>query len=182
MLGLSQQQINGMSDNMTEKTKKKKKTAEFMEVKELLIRTQASFDNYRKQTEKRIKEMQGMASKNVVVELLPVLDNFSLALRNADTNTNHSDFIKGIELIYSQLNTLLQNQGVEPVETINQQFDPYFHEALMKVPSEKAENIIVEEFQRGFTLHGKVIRHAKVKVSAGKKEKIDTNTTTTGGN
>jgi len=136
-------------------------------MKELLQRTQASFENYRKQTDKRIEEMEEFAARNVILKLLPVLDNFELALKSVDTNSNPEDFLKGIELIYAQFNTFLEDSGVESIKTEKEQFDPYYHEALMKVASELPENIIIEEFQKGFTLHGKIIRHAKVKVSAG---------------
>ena len=139
------------------------------EMKELLLRTQANFENYRKQTEKRITEIRDMAAKNVILQLLPTLDNFNLALKNTE-HTNHKDFIKGIELIYAQLNSILENNNVETIKTKNQKFDPYLHEALMKVDSDKPEDVIIEEFQKGFTLNGEVIRHAKVKISSGKKK------------
>ena len=113
-----------------------------------------------------------MASKNVILQLLPVMDNFELALKNTTTttNTNDKDFLKGVELIYSQFLNILRDNGVKPIKTKNKQFDPYFHEALMKVDSNLPKNTVVEEFQKGFLLHDKVIRHAKVKVSNGKKE------------
>ena len=138
-----------------------------LELKELLLRTQANFENYRKQTEKRLADMELMASQKIILELLPIIDNFQLALKNVDTNSNPRDFTKGIELIYAQFDGILSNQGVEVIETMDKKFDPFFHEALMKSESDKDENIIIEEFQRGYLLHGKVVRHAKVKVSAG---------------
>ncbi len=104
---------------------------------------------------------------------MPILDNFELALKTvskeAGAGLSSDVLIKGIELIYAQLNTLLENNGVTVIKTEREKFDPYYHEALMKVESEFPENTVLEELQRGFTLHGKIIRHAKVKVSAGKK-------------
>lgn len=135
------------------------------EVTELLQRTQANFENYRKQTEKRVEDIRKMASKDMILQILPVLDNFELALKNSE---NKEEFIKGVELIYSQLFSVLENNGVKIINTDNE-FDPFYHEALMKVDSELPENEIVEEFQKGFTLNDKVIRHSKVKVSSGKK-------------
>jgi molecular chaperone GrpE len=140
------------------------------ELKDLLLRTQANFENYRKQTEKRIEDIRQMASRNILLEIIPVIDNFNLALQSADTNSNHEDFLKGVELIYAQLFEVLNNNGVSTIETKDQIFNPHFHEALMKANSDKPENTIVEEFSKGFMLSGKVIRHAKVKVSSGKKE------------
>jgi molecular chaperone GrpE len=142
-----------------------KKTMQLAEMKDLLQRTQASFENFRKQSDKRMQEMQEMAAKDVILELLPVVDNFELALKNKDGD----GFVKGIELIYAQLNTLLEDNKVKAILTVGEEFDPHLHEALMKVPSDKAENIVVEEFQKGFVLGDKVIRCAKVKISAGDK-------------
>jgi len=139
------------------------------EMTDLLKRTQANFENYQKQQEKRNQEFREFANKELILQILPVIDNFELALKN--TQSHQKEFIKGIELIYNQLNQILEDQGVQPILTKNQIFDPYFHEALMKEPSDKSENTITEEFQKGFTLNNQVIRHAKVKVSAGPKEK-----------
>ncbi|PIN76568.1 nucleotide exchange factor GrpE [Candidatus Woesearchaeota archaeon CG10_big_fil_rev_8_21_14_0_10_36_11] len=138
------------------------------EMRELLQRTQAQFENYRKQTEKRVIEMEQMASKQIIEQFLPIIDNLELALKNKCDAKD--EFVQGIELIYAQLKTLLADNGIETIKTTNELFDPYFHEALMKVESETPENTIVEEFQKGFMLHGHVIRHAKVTISAGKKE------------
>jgi molecular chaperone GrpE len=157
-----------MKKNM--KKKSKDKTAELTE---LLKRTQADFENYKKQVEKRVEDMHSMASKDIIIQLLPLLGNFELALKNTK-NTNHEDFVNGVQLIHEQFNKLMNENGVEVIKTNKQQFDPHLHEALMKVPSDVDENIVVEEFQKGYTLSGKVIQHAKVKVSAGKikEEKI----------
>ncbi|MBT4538918.1 nucleotide exchange factor GrpE [Candidatus Woesearchaeota archaeon] len=156
----------------TKKGKKAEKESAkdlLQEVTELLKRTQANFENYRKQTEKRTSELQEMASKNILVQLLPIIDNLDLALKNVDQNPEQ--IVEGVKLIRSQMDNLLQDNHVEKINTEDKQFDPYFHEALMKVPSEKTENTIIEEFQHGYILHGKLIRHAKVKVSAGKEKK-----------
>jgi molecular chaperone GrpE len=168
---------NASKSNMVDlKSTKKGKKAEkesakdlLQEVTELLKRTQANFENYRKQTEKRTSELQEMASKNILVQLLPIIDNLDLALKNVDQNPEQ--IVEGVKLIRSQMDNLLQDNHVEKINTEDKQFDPYFHEALMKVPSEKTENTIIEEFQHGYILHGKLIRHAKVKVSAGKEKK-----------
>lgn len=145
---------------------------ELAEMKDLLQRTQANFENYRKQVEKRVEEIRDMAAKDVILQLLPVLDNLELALKSADKNL--VEFRKGIELIYSQLFNILENQGVKVIEA--KKFDPYFHEPLLKVESEAPENSILEEFQKGFMLNNRVIRHAKVKLSAGKKKAVEINT------
>lgn len=140
------------------------------ELIDLLQRTQANFENYRKQQEKRIEEIQSLANKNLILQLLPILDNFELALKNADRS---QDFAQGIKLVYSELFNLLENQGLKKIETENQSFNPYFHEALLKIDSDQPENLVLEEFQKGFMLHNQVIRHAKVKISSGHKPKLN---------
>ncbi|MFH1275962.1 MAG: nucleotide exchange factor GrpE [Candidatus Woesearchaeota archaeon] len=84
-------------------------------------------------------------------------------------NQNQKDFCQGVELIYAQLKSLLENNNVKEIEAKGK-FDPYLHEALMKVPADLPEGEIIEEFQKGYMLHGQVIRHTKVKISAGKKK------------
>ena len=142
----------------------------------LLQRTQANFENYRKQTEKRVQELKQIAAKDMILQILPLIDNLELAFRSLNTEKKddsfvNSEFVQGIQLIYGQLMTILEHNGVQPIQTENQKYNPHYHEALMKVESELPEHTIVEEFQRGFTLHGQVVRHAKVKISSGKKTK-----------
>ena len=142
------------------------KQKELDELTELLKRTQANFENYRKQVEKRIEEYQQFATKDLLIQILPVLDNLELALKTGCSSLE--DLKKGIELVYAQLFQLLEGQGIEVISDSGK-FDPYFHEALMKENSELPEGAILEEFQKGFLLQGRVIRPAKVKVSSGKK-------------
>ena len=156
-------------ENGTEEKQEPKN--ELLEMRNLLQRKQAEFENYRKQVDKRFIEMKELANKNLIFKLLPVVDNFNLALKSADTNSNPEDFLKGVELIYSQLFSFLENNNVQSMVTEKKKFDPYFHEALMKVDSDLPENMIIEELQKGFLLHDRVLRHAKVKISSGNKEK-----------
>jgi len=135
---------------------------------ELAQRTQANFENYRKQTEKRVDDIRETAAKNIILHVLPIIDNLELALKNVH---EHTEFVKGIELIYSQLFSIMEAQGVEIISTEKATFDPYFHEALLKVESDLPENTILEEFQKGYLFKGQVLRHAKVKISAGSKNK-----------
>jgi len=136
---------------------------------DLLKRTQANFENYRKQTEKRMEEMKQFLAKDIILQILPIIDNLELALKNVSTN-NDSEFVKGIELIYAQLIEILDQYEIKPIDSERKKFDPYLHEPLMRVESDKPEGVIIEEFQKGYLLHGAVIRHAKVKVSAGKNK------------
>lgn len=154
----------------TEKNEPKQETVsetknELQELTELLQRVQANFENYRKQAEKRFEEFQQFSNKEIILQLLEIIDNFELALKNSK-NCDKENFIKGMELIYSQLNNVLENQGLKPIQTENQKFDPYLHEALIKEKSDLPENTVLEEFQKGYILNGKVIRHAKIKLSS----------------
>lgn len=135
------------------------------ELLELLQRTQANFENYRKQNLKQIEEYKQFACKDVILQLLPLLDNFELALKVSTSSIE--DLKKGIELIYAQLFQILEAQGVTLIVTTNATFDPHLHEPLMKVESDLPTGTILEEFQKGFMVYDKVIRHAKVKISAG---------------
>lgn len=155
-----------MEQTSTEQTPEQK----IQELTELLQRTQANFENYRKQTEKRVEELQQIAGKNVLFQLLPLVDNLELAFKNIHEPETSSEFLDGIKLIYGQLMTILENNGVQVIVTEQKQYDPHRHEALMKVESELPTGTILEEFQKGFTLRGQVLRHAKVKISAGKTE------------
>jgi molecular chaperone GrpE len=150
---------------------------EVKELTETLKRVQADFENYRKQVEKRIEEMKQVASKDIIVKLLPILDNFELAIKNKESE---EEFCKGVELIYAQIFSILEEEGLEQIKTEGEVFDPYKHEALIKEESDLPENTIVEVLQKGYELNDKVIRHAKVKLSKG-TEKAELSGTTEGG-
>ncbi len=170
MSNLDQQENNKQEEKVNAEAPKSADD-QLAEMKDLLLRTQANFENYRKQVEKRVEDLQQMAVKETILEILPIIDNFELAFKNMVGDP--CDLHKGMELIYAQLMSLLENWGVKPINTDSEKYDPYFHEALMKVESEKPENMIVEEFQKGYSLNGQVLRHAKVKLSAGKKDQTD---------
>ena len=178
-LYMEEDQTQNLNDTMDEKVERGKSEEGFKEpiadkdplaeTIDLLKRTQANFENYRKQTEKRIEEMKRFLAKDIIVQILPIIDNLELALKNVSED-NNSEFVKGIELIYAQLVEVLDQYEVKSIESEGKKFDPYLHEPLMRVESDKHEGVIIEEFQKGYLLHGAVIRHAKVKVSAGKNK------------
>ncbi|MBW2999723.1 nucleotide exchange factor GrpE, partial [Candidatus Woesearchaeota archaeon] len=141
--------------------KKPKEQEKIAELTETLQRVQAEFENYKKRIEKESIEFKQFAAKEVVEKLLPILDNFELALKNTKEN---EQFLKGMELIYSQFFSTLENLGLKRINC-NGKFDPHLHEALMSEQSDKEPGTILEEFQKGYTLNNKVIRHSKVKVA-----------------
>lgn len=138
---------------------KDKKIAEFTDT---LKRLQAEFENYKKRADKEKCECIKLASKDLIVKLLPVLDSFEIAIKNKD---NKEEFIKGIELIYAQFIDILKKQGLKQISALNQKFDPYNHEALLQEESDKEECTVLEELQKGYTLNDAIIRHSKVKVA-----------------
>lgn len=144
------------TDDNTEKDQK------IADLTETLQRLQAEFENYQKRTEKQCQDFAKYANQELIKELLPVLDNFDLAIKNSD---DPEKFRKGVELIYSEIHDILERSGLKPIPA-DKEFNPELHEALMVEKSDK-DNIILEEFQKGYTLNSKVIRHSKVKV--GKK-------------
>jgi molecular chaperone GrpE len=135
-----------------------------------LLRRQAEFENYKKRVERERTEYIQNASAELIRELLGVLDSFDLAIRNAASQGSAGeDMLQGLDLVYKQLLDTLGRFGLKVIETKEQRFDPNFHQAISTVASDELpENTIVEEFRRGYTLNGKLLRAAMVAVSAGK--------------
>ncbi|MBI4739829.1 nucleotide exchange factor GrpE [Candidatus Woesearchaeota archaeon] len=138
------------------------KDAKIAELTNDLKRLAAEFDNYKKRVEKENGEFRAFAKVDLIKKLLPVLDSMEIGLKNTQ---NHDTFVKGMELVYSQLYGLLEEEGIEQIQTQNRRFDPYFHEALMMEDDAGDEGRILEEFQKGYLVKGKIVRHSKVKVS-----------------
>lgn len=133
---------------------------------EHLKRLQAEFENYCKRVEKERKEYAGMASEKLIVKLLLIIDDFERAL--ATLKGVPEEARKGIEMISKNLHKILDEEHVQQIKAVGQKFDPYKHEVLLKVESEQPEDVVVEELQKGYSMNGRVIRYAKVKVSTGK--------------
>lgn len=127
-----------------------------------LRRLQADFENYKRRTEKEKENCIVYASESMIKDLLPFLDSFELALNNKE---NKEEFLKGVELIYSQLWELLENKGLKSIDCKDKPFDPNCHEALLSEKSDKPENTVIQELQKGYMLKDKIIRPSKVKVS-----------------
>ena len=134
-----------------------------------LLRRQAEFENYKKRVERERGELIQSASAELIRELLGVLDSFDLAIRNAASQGSAGeDMLRGLDLVYKQLLDTLGRFGLKVIEAKGQPFDPNFHQAISTVPSDDVpENTVVEEFRRGYTLNGKLLRAAMVAVSAG---------------
>ena len=146
--------------------KKKEKDKYEQQIDDLtdrLKRSMAEFDNFRKRTEKEKASMYIIGAKDIVEKMLPVVDNFERGLAQAPEGDAFAD---GMKMIYKQLMTALDDMGVKPIEAVGQEFNPDFHNAVMHVDDEEAgDNIIVEEFQKGYTYKDFVVRHSMVKVA-----------------
>lgn len=132
------------------------------------MRLAADFDNYRKRTIKEKGEFEDRAKCNTIVELLPVIDNFERARSQIKPQTDAESAIqKSYQGIYKQLVDALKQLGVSPMRPEGEPFDPNFHEAVMREPTnEHPEGTVIEELRRGYILGEQVIRHAMVKVAA----------------
>ncbi len=145
------------------KAEEKKLTEDQQKVLELtdhLKRIAAEFDNYKKRAEKEACLRQKYANELLVQKIIPVVDNLERALKNTE---NKDELVKGVCMILDQLKEILHHENVERIETVGKEFDPNLHEALMREDSEK-DNMVLEEFEAGYTMAGRVIKHSKVKV------------------
>lgn len=147
-------------EDLTKQLEEKSKKLE--ELTDTLKRLQAEFENYKKRIDREKTEFVKYAHADVIANMLPLLDSFELALKNT---TDKEKLVEGIKMIYAQFYSILETEGLKPIKAVGEKFDPYKHEVLMKEESDKPEETILEEFQKGYTLNDRVIRHSKVKIS-----------------
>jgi len=139
--------------------------AERDDLRELVLRRQAEFDNFRKRTERERSEYLQYAGMELVKDMLPVLDDFDRALK---TECSSPVYVKGVEMIYSRMYETLKKMGLEPVESIGKQFDPHLHQAVERVETKDApDGTVLAEFQRGYMFKSKMLRPSMVKVAVG---------------
>ena len=148
------------------KEKKDKKDEQIAELNDKVLRQMAEFENFRKRTEKEKAAMFEIGAKSIVEKLLPVIDNFERGLAALSEEERNGAFAQGIEKIYKQLLTELAEAGVTPIEAVGKEFNPDFHNAVMHIEDENlGENIVAEEFQKGYMYKDSVVRHSMVKVA-----------------
>ena len=146
--------------------KKDKKDEQIEELNDRLRRTMAEFEHFRKRTEKEKSAMYEVGAKSIVERILPVIDNFERGLSAPPADESAKAFVDGMDMIYKQLLKTLEESGVKAIEAVGQEFDPNFHNAVMHVEDESVgENVIVEEFQKGYLYRDSVVRHSMVKVA-----------------
>jgi len=135
--------------------------------KDQLLRKAAEFDNYKRRTENDFASLTKYAGESIISHLLPVLDDITRSLKSAKEKGESDSFVKGIELIYAKFLKVLEAQGLKTMEVVGKPFDVGFHDALMQIPRpDLPPHTVVEEVEKGYLLFDKVIRHAKVVVSA----------------
>ena len=154
-------------DRKTEHSAKKdKKDEKIEELTDQLKRQMAEFDNYRKRTEKEKSAMYEVGARDIIGKILPVVDSFERGMAAIPEEDKGSAFAEGMDKIYKQLLKTLEDAGVKPIEAVGNEFDPNFHNAVMHVDDESVgENIVVEEFQKGYLYRESVVRHSMVKVA-----------------
>ena len=148
------------------KPKKDPRDEKIEELTDRVTRQMAEFDNFRKRTEKEKSAMYEIGAKSVIEKLLPIVDNFERGFTTVAEEDKEDSFVKGMEMVYKQILTTFETIGVQPIEAVGQEFNPDLHNAVMHVDDETVgENIIVEEFQKGYTYHDAVVRYSMVKVA-----------------
>ncbi len=187
MIKNAENKENEMTETTAEETKKKqtkkkeaKPNKEVTELKELLeakanelseqndkyLRLLAEYDNFKKRTAKEKEAIYTDSVGDTVTKLLPVLDNFERAISSFSDEDKQTDFYKGIEMIYNQTVEIFTGLGVTEIKALGEEFNPELHNAVMHIEDESvADNIVVEEFQKGYTYGDKVIRYSMVKVA-----------------
>lgn len=158
---------SGEEPEMLKKKKKRDKMEEKIEELEDRVKRQmAEFDNFRKRTEKEKSHMYEVGARDVIEKILPVVDNFERGLASVPEDQKENPVIVGMDKIYNQLMTTLTDLGVEPIEAVGEEFDPNYHNAVMHVEDEElGENVVAEEFLKGYMYKDTVIRHSMVKVA-----------------
>ena len=148
------------------KNKKDKKDEQIEELTDRVKRQMAEFENFRKRTEKEKSQMYDMGAKSIVEKILPVIDNFERGLAAVPEDAKDDPFVDGMNKIYKQMISVLEEAGVKAIEAEGKEFDPDFHNAVMHVEDESlGENIVAEELQKGYMYRDTVVRHSMVKVA-----------------
>ena len=159
----SEKEGKGPSKWLKKSNKDKEKIAE---LEDRVMRQMAEFENFRRRTDKEKQAMFETGAKSVVEKMLPVIDNFERGLSTMTDAEKETGFASGMNMIYKQLLTELENIGVKPIEALGQEFDPNLHNAVMQVASEEYESgVVAQELLKGYTYRDGVVRHSMVAVA-----------------
>ena len=154
------------SDTSEKGSKKDPKDVKIEELQDKVKRQMAEFDNFRKRTEKEKASMYEIGAREIIEKILPVVDNFERGLAAVPEEEKDSPFADGMTKIYKQMMTVFEEMGVKAIDAVGEEFNPDYHNAVMHVEDEEAgENVVVEEFQKGYLYKDHVVRHSMVKVA-----------------
>ena len=160
-------QTEEVKQETAESTESEKLQAQLDELNQRYIRLVADFDNYRRRTTQEKSELADYTLANMFTRLLPVVDNFERALAAAEVNEQIKGYLKGMEMVYTQLMECLNKEGLAVIQAVGEPFDPKKHEAIMTVATDEVEeDTVIEELQKGYTFKDKVIRPTMCKVAA----------------
>ncbi|SER27714.1 nucleotide exchange factor GrpE [Pedobacter rhizosphaerae] len=156
------------TEQAPELTAEEKLQAEVQQLNDKYLRLYAEFDNYKRRTQKERVELLQTAGKDVIVSMLPVLDDFDRALKAMETAADVAPVKEGVLLVHHKIKNILSQKGLKEVESISKDFDTDFHEAITNIPAptEDLKGKVIDEVEKGYTLNDNVIRFAKVVVGA----------------
>lgn len=161
-----EEQESGEKKHFWKKEKKDKNAELIEELTDRVKRQMAEFENFRKRSEKEKSGMFELGAKNVIEQILPIVDNFERGLGAVSEENKEDPFVQGMEKVYRQMMEAFEKLGVEPIEAVGSEFNPDLHNAVMHVEDEESpENTVVEEFQKGYKYKDQVVRHSMVKVA-----------------
>jgi len=157
--------VNEAAEELSVEDKLKQEVAE---LNDKYLRLFAEFDNFKRRTQKERVELLQTAGKDVVVSLLPVLDDFERAIKATENTTEVAPVREGIVLVQTKLKSILSQKGLKEIESINTEFNTDLHEAITQIPSptDEQKGKVIDELEKGYTLNDKVVRFAKVVVGA----------------
>ncbi|WP_010247857.1 nucleotide exchange factor GrpE [Acetivibrio cellulolyticus] len=165
--GCNQAEDSASSQEVEElKSKLEEKTKQCDDYFNMLQRTAAEFDNFKKRTAREKEALYLDATIDVVAAFLPVIDNIERAVQAANNDAGDNSLKEGIDLVYRQFKDVMKKLNVEAIEAVGKEFDPNLHNAVSHIDDEQyGENVVAEEFQKGYIFKDKVIRHSMVKVA-----------------
>ena len=130
------------------------------------LRVLADFDNFRKRQREETARQVGLAREELILKILPMVDNFQRTLDAAEAQHSYDSLVEGVSLTLRQIREMLEKEGLEPIEAVGEPFNPELHEAMMRVETDDyPENTVIDEFEKGYMLNGKVLKPARVRVA-----------------
>ena len=156
---------NGFFSGRKKEKKEDAVKAQINELQDKVMRQMAEFENFRKRSEKEKSAMFETGAKSVIEKILPVVDNFERGLATVPEDEKDAPFVDGMNKVYRQLLTELENLGVKPIEAVGKEFDPNFHNAVMQVENDELEpGTVAQELLKGYMYRDTVVRHSMVAV------------------